>query len=438
MLLRLQEYDMVIKYRPGKEMLLADGLSRLPNKKNKEVIDLNIKVDFVQFSTEKLTQIRQATNANPILCELRARILQGWPESHRELHKDLHPYWSYRDELSIENGILLKGDRILIPKSMQPKTLEKIHYGHQGSDKCKLRAKTCVFWSGINSDIDKIVQQCAICQELQKSQTAESLMTHEIPVQPWQIVATDIFNLNRHNYLLIVDYYSKYPFIRKLREFSSKEVIDLTKEIFAEQGVPERLISDNGPHFSSQHFKEFAKAWDFEHITSSPRYPQSNGMAERCIQTIKGAMKKAILSNRDVDMSLLCLQLTPMDRVIPSPEELLFNRKLVSNLPIKCTNNNARKEEIQYHLLDRQWLQGKQHDQHAKDLSKLSTGQLVRVQEQDTRKWTPAVVMQVCTEPQSYIIETPTGQVLRRNRRHLEEDVSNKALTSPHSTSPPH
>ena len=91
MLLRLQEYDMVIKYRPGKEMLLADGLSRFPNKKktkqNKEVIDLDVKVDFVQFSAEKLTQ---ATNANPILCELRVRILQGWPESRRELHKDLH------------------------------------------------------------------------------------------------------------------------------------------------------------------------------------------------------------------------------------------------------------------------------------------------------------------------------------------------------------
>ncbi|CAE1286759.1 unnamed protein product [Acanthosepion pharaonis] len=302
---------------------------------------------------------------------------------------------------------------------MQPKTLEKYIMV------TKLRAKTCVFWSGINSDIDKIVQQCAICQ-------------HEIPVRPWQIVVTDIFNLNRHSYLLIVDYYSKYPFIRKLREFSSKEVIDLTKQIFAEQGVPERLISDNEPHFSSQHFKEFAKAWDFEHITSSPKYPQSNGMAERCIQTIKEAMKKAILSNRDVDMSLLCLRLTPMDHVIPSPGELLFNRKLVSNLPTKCTNNITRKEEIQDCLLDSQWLQGKQHDQHAKDLSKLSTGQLVRVQEQDTRKWTPAVVKHVCTEPRSYIFETPTGQVLRRNRRYLKEDVSNKALTSPHSTSPPH
>ena len=241
-----------------------------------KVIDLDVKVDFVQFSTEKLTQIRQATNADPIVCELRVRILQGWLESRRELHKDLQPFWSYRDELPIEKGILLKGDRILIPKSMQTETLEKFIMVTKEATNASSEQK-CVFWSGINSDIDKIVQQCAICQELQKSQSAESLVSHEIPVRPWQIVATDIFTLNRHNYLLIVDYNSKYPFIRELREFSSKEVIHIIKQIFAEQEVPERLISDNGPHFSSHQFKEFAKGWDFEHIPSSPKYPQSNG-----------------------------------------------------------------------------------------------------------------------------------------------------------------
>ena len=265
-------------------------------------------------------------------------------------------------------------------------------------------------------------------------------MPHEIPVWPWQIVATDIFNLNRHNYLLIVDYNTKYPFIRKLREFSSKEVIDIIKQIFAEQRVPERLISDNRPHFSSQQFKEFTNGWDYEHITSSLKYPQSNGIAERWIQTIKGAMKKAILGNQDIDMSLLCLRSTPMDHVIPSPGELLFNWKLVSNLPKKCTNKNAWKEEIQECLLYRLLLQKKQHDQHAKDLSNLNTGQLVRVRDHDTRKWTPAIVRQACTEPWSYIIETPTGQVLCRNCRHLKEDVSNsnKTLRSFHNTSPHH
>ena len=196
---------------------------------------------------------------------------------------------------------MLKGDRILIFKSMQTKTLEKIHDGHQGSDKCKLRAKTCFLeWHKQRHRQDS----AAMCH---LSRTPESLMPHEIPVRPWQIVATDIFYLNRHNYLLIVDYYSKYPFIRKLREFSSKEVIGIIKQIFAEQGVPERLISDNGPHFSSQQFKEFAKGWDFEHIIASPKYPQANGMAERCIQTIKGAIKKAVRGNRNIDRSLLSL-----------------------------------------------------------------------------------------------------------------------------------
>ena len=85
MLLRLQEFDMTITYRPGKEMLLADGLSRLPYKKNKVEIDLDIKVDFVQFSTEKLTQIRQATNEDATLRDLKEQILQGWPENIRDL-----------------------------------------------------------------------------------------------------------------------------------------------------------------------------------------------------------------------------------------------------------------------------------------------------------------------------------------------------------------
>ena len=107
MLLRLQEYDLSIIYRPGKEMTLANGFSRLPNKKTKEEISLNVRVDFVQFSTEKLTQIHQATKADPILCELRETILQGWPNTFREISKNLQSYWSYRNELAIENSILM-------------------------------------------------------------------------------------------------------------------------------------------------------------------------------------------------------------------------------------------------------------------------------------------------------------------------------------------
>ena len=89
MLLRLQEYDLNIIYLPCKVMTLADEFSRLPNKKTKEEINLNVRVDFVQFPTEKLTQIHQATKADPILCELRETILQGWPNTFRKISKKL-------------------------------------------------------------------------------------------------------------------------------------------------------------------------------------------------------------------------------------------------------------------------------------------------------------------------------------------------------------
>ena len=167
----------------------------------------------------------------------------------------------------------MKSGRIIIPKVMQPEILQKIHYGHQGMEKCKLRAKSCVFWNNINQAIKKIVQGCVICQEQQKAQCAESLKLHEISVRSWQIVATDLFQFGRSHYMLVIDYYSKYPLVRKLKDFSSQEIINLTKQILGEQGIPEGLISDNGPHYSSTLFKQFSREWGFEHYTSSPRYP---------------------------------------------------------------------------------------------------------------------------------------------------------------------
>ena len=163
-------------------------------------------------------------------------------------------------------------------------------------------------------------------------------------------------------------------------------------------------------------------------------------MAERCVQTVKAAMKKAVMSSRDINMTLLCLRSTPIDHIIPSPGELLFNRKLVSNLPTKCTNQNFRKGEIQDCLLQRQLTQKRQYGEHAKDLPNLIAGQWVQVQDQDTRRWSPAIIRQACAEPRSYIIETPTGQVLRRNRRHLKEDAYTPNTTQAflHNTPPHH
>ena len=420
MLLRLQGYDTTIKYRPGKEMILADSMSRLPSQNN-EQIALDVKINFVQFSSDKLKQIQQETSKDPVLSALKDIIIDCWPESQKQLPTQLRPYWSYRDELSVENGLILKGSRIVIPDTMHEDILSKIHAGHQGAEKCKLRAKSCVFWKNMNSDIENLVKMCNTCCQYQRSQSAETLKPHEIPTRAWEVLGTDLFFLDGETYLIIADYYSKFPIVRKINgQCTSKAVVDITKQVFSEHGIPARVISDNGRHFDSHTYHEFSRKWSFDHITSSPHYAQSNGFIERCIQTVKNTLKKAKASALDPDIALLCLRTTPVDHVIPSPAELLYTRKIQGNLPVKLSNPIAHKDIIHQRLEQRQAIQKEYHDRHAHDLPPLITGQDVYVQNQQTGLWKPATVQAKCMEPRSYVVETDDGQTLRRNRRHIQ------------------
>ena len=148
--------DMTIKYRPGRDMLVTDAMLRLPSNRH-EHIDLDIKVTFVQFSCDKLSQLQQETKKDNDLSTLREFIVDGWPDSMKEMPTQLRQYWSYWDELSVENGMQLKCERTVIPRTMQQDILQQIHAGYQGAEKCKLRARSCVLWASMNTDIDKVV-----------------------------------------------------------------------------------------------------------------------------------------------------------------------------------------------------------------------------------------------------------------------------------------
>jgi hypothetical protein len=348
MLLRLQGYDVTIRYKPGKEMLLSDGLSRLNPLKEQSFEKENVQINFVQFSDNKIETLKEATSSDPELAALRDIVVDGWPEKRHMVPKPIQPYWAFRDELSIENGLVLKGGRIVIPTTQQNNILEKIHEAHQGITKCQLRAKSCVFWKNLNKDIEELIRQCPICQEYQKSNPPEPLMPHEIPTRAWQIIGTDLFYLNGDEYLIIADYYSKFQMVRPIPKGRSNSgtIINIMKEIFSEQGVVDTVISDNGSQYSCRQFKQFATEWNFKHITSSPRYAQSNGFIERQVQTVKATMKKAKQSNGDLQKALLCLRTTPIDNHLPSPAELLYNRKIKANLPVKITNTLPNKDNI--------------------------------------------------------------------------------------------
>ena len=426
MLQRLQGYDCSIRYRPGREMVLADCLSRQPNKSKCDTIDLDVKVCHIQFSSEKLSQLRAETLKDETLCNLRDIIVDGWPEERNSVPMSLRPYWSFRDELGVENGLILKGERLLIPASMQNEILDKIHTGHQGIIKCQLRAKTCVYWVNINKDIEETVGKCSVCQMYQRTQPMETLKPHEIPTRPWQIVGTDLFHFNQHEYLIVADYYSKFPVVRYVQgSCTASAIVNLTKQIFSEYGCPEKVISDNGPQYSSMEYKKFLQTWQIVHTTSSPRYPRSNGFIERNIQTVKNILKKAKEAGEDPELAILCARTTPIDAHLPSPAELMFNRKIVGNLPIKIKNCEFSKyssDKVKEQLENRQTQQKEYHDrQGVKDLPPLVPGQTIRFQDYNSGKWAPAKVIEKCPQPRSYLIETPEGSTFRRNRTHLKE-----------------
>ena len=238
---------MTIKYRAGKELLLADGLSRLPNPRSKQEINLDIVVSLVQFSTEKIRLLQRETSNDAALCNLREVIVEGWPDKRDNIPKPLRRYWCYRDELSVEDGLIMKGERVVIPQSVQSEVLELLHAGHQRIEKCKLRAKSCIYWDGINKDLEEMAKRCPTCQELNKSNAKETLMPQEVPTRAWQILGTYLFHFNDNEYLIVADYYSKYPFVRKMpKPCTSHAVVAATKGLLSEQGVPEKIISDNG------------------------------------------------------------------------------------------------------------------------------------------------------------------------------------------------
>ena len=431
LLLRIQGYDFTIKYKPGTEMLLADPMSRLNPLPCEESLDLQ-KVCLVCFSDENLNALKRDTSSDPELSPLREIIYSGWPGKQKQVAVPLRKYWAYRDELSIENGLVLKGERVIIPESQRDDILERIHQAHQGVAKCQLRAKSCVFWPNINKDIEARVQKCEICQESQNTQTKETLEPHEVPTRPWQVVGTDLFTWNGDEYLLMCDYYSKFPIVKKIPSGQStgQTVVRLTKCVMSEQGVPELVISDNGPQYDCQSYKQFSKEWGFQHITSSPRYPQSNGFIERQVQTVKNTLDKAVKSGQDPHMSMLCLRSTPIDSQLPSPAELLYQRKLQANLPIRVENQIPDRDRIAQHLMERQQSMKYYYDRNAHDISPLTTGQPVRIQDQATKKWLPGTVICTRPEPRSYEVQTQSGSILRRNRRHLRPANSGPVVIS--------
>uniref|UniRef100_A0A674EBM2 Gypsy retrotransposon integrase-like protein 1 n=1 Tax=Salmo trutta TaxID=8032 RepID=A0A674EBM2_SALTR len=425
MILQLQKYDFTITHRPGKDIPVADTLSRMfltyKDSSLSEGMDMQVYTVYsnLPVSDTKLKEIQAETGKDSQLTQLREVKQDGWPEERRKCPQSVSEFWNHRDELSQINGIIFKGEKIIIPTSLREEILTKIHAGHMGMEKCKQRARDIMFWPGMCKQIEDIVGRCTICLERRPSNTKEPMLPHCIPDRPWQVVATDLFTWNNEDYIVTVDYYSRYFELDKLHSTTSAAVIHKLKAAFARHGIVETLISDNGPCYKSNEFESFTKAWEFTHVTTSPHYPQSNGLAEKSVQIAKSLMDKAKADKRDPYLSLLEYRNTPVDN-FKSPAQLLMSRRLRSTLP--STNQQLQPEVVSYNEMhgkraQRQQQQKRYYDRSARPLPPLIDGESVRIQEHGL--WKPAVVIQPADTERSYYVRTAEGAVYRRNRRHL-------------------
>ena len=186
MLLHLQQYDLIITYRPGKEMLLADALSCLPSRTDTE-IKLDLWVDAISiyaFSQRHLTKVAAEMQWDPVLSTVHRFTLNGWPDRQGHVPRAARFYWSFRDELSINGDLLTKGERVVIPLSCRDSIMVDLHGSHAGINKAMGLARTCAYWPSMEADITDYIKWCLTCIK-SGNLPVETLHPHEVPPRPW-------------------------------------------------------------------------------------------------------------------------------------------------------------------------------------------------------------------------------------------------------------
>ena len=425
MLLQLQRYDLKFIYKCGKELYLADALSRAyidhdPSTDYTFKFDVMSVTEVTAVHQSKLPELQAATATDPALSLLRKMINNGWPDKSKSIPHLIQPYFAVRDELSVQDGIVLKGNKVVIPSSQRARLIQQGHRGHPGIPRTTERLRDIAFWPSLADDVEEALKTCATCHSLASHQPKESMIVPPVPDLPWTYISADVFEWNNTHYLVVVDSYSGWFEIDVLTTMTSKAIINKLKRQFATHGIPQTLMSDNCPNFVSKEFKDFAKEWNFTLKNSSPGYAQANGLAENAVKQAKKMLESCKRDGTDPLMALLNLRNIPRDSKLGSQAQRLMSRRTRDVMPVaKPLLQPAPRSsaEVQKRIKQRRFQQKHYYDKTAKDLTPLQNNQTVRIQ-------TPkgydrlAVVRSPAAGPRSYIVHED-GKDYVRNRRHL-------------------
>ena len=294
--------------------------------------------------------IKVETNNDEALKQVTGFINNGWPSERQQIiNAEAAQFHARRETLFAIDGCIFFGDRIVVPSRYRNEILKELHQGHPGAERMKQLARQKVFWPSIDNDIEKTVRCCDDCATGGFSPIKATLKPWPIPSAPWDRIHIDFAGpINGFWFLIIVDAFSKWPEIFKMQSTTSQLTTDRLEETFARHGLCQTIVSDNGPQFTSEHFKSFCDERGIKHITTAPFHPQSNGQAERFVQTFKQGLKKLAGEgnvNEILRKFLFCYRYTPSYNLgSKSPHELMTGRQMRTKLDLLKPQVNTTTE----------------------------------------------------------------------------------------------
>lgn len=351
----LASYNYNIKYKNGSKMCHADALSRLPmaQETDDESDSINI-LNICHDLPISIEDVRNSMKKDEELTQVYKYTLYGWPNEVPEL---LHKYFKKRISLATEDNCLFYGERLLIPCTLQSKVLEILHRGHIGIVRMKSLARTYFWWPNIDVDVEMFVRTCEVCSSNQNA-GKPILTTWPTPTKPFHRIHIDFCKIENTTILVIVDTFSKWIEAKIMKTTTAKVLNESLRSFFSTFGLPTQIVSDNGPPFTSKEFIEFCTNSGIQVLKSPPYHPESNGSAERAVQTVKSSLKKYLLDPKMKQKSwdfklnnfLLKYRTTPSTTTETAPANIIFsfkpktlldivNPKILKNKP----ENNMKK-----------------------------------------------------------------------------------------------
>ncbi len=423
----LMAHDYDIQYRKSADHSNADGLSRLPWEDStfatEAAVNYFSQVEDLPVSAK---EIAEATRKDPILSRVWEYTAQGWPNHVTD--EEVKPYFCRRTELSVDQGCVLWGIRVIVPPKLRSKVLEELHSQHQGMVKMKSIARSYLWYPKLDQEIEEMVKRCDICQTFQNDPPVSPLHPWSYPGRVWERLHIDFAEYHGDRYFIVIDSRSKWIEAVEMNSTTSTKTIAALRKLFATHGLPETIVSDNGPQFTAQEFKDFLQMNGIRHSLSPPYHPASNGAAERAVQLIKSALKKHRLAKEEGKVStsvtqmltrfLLAYRTTPHAVTGLSPAELLMGRKLRTRLTLLKPNLDSKVQQEQ--------LKQKQAHDKSQTVRELEINQPCRVRntrEGREEKWIAGRVMKRLG-PLRYLVQ------VGNQTRYVHIDHLRSALTS--------